>query len=125
MLMTEQHILRDRYHGSVMVKVRNLYKQTRDDVDRWCRTVLVPLELELKERATEIKRRHESLERVFRKDTQVQQEISDLDAQIQQLRQRITTLDHFGNRLTELGTRNQRIPGNVITLHAPQVSKSA
>jgi hypothetical protein len=125
MLMTEQHVLRDRYHGSVMVKIRNLYKQTRDDVDRWCRTVLVPLELELKERATEIRRRHESLERVYRKDSQVQDEISDLDQQIQQLKQRITTLDHFASRLTECGTRNQRVPGNVITLHAPPVSRSA
>ncbi len=125
MVMTEQHILRDRYHGAVMVKIRNLYKQTRDDVDRWCRTVLVPLELELKERATEIKRRHESLERVYRKDSQVQDELSDLDAQIRNMRQRITTLDHFVNRLNECGTRSPRVSGNVINMHTAGVSRSA
>lgn len=125
MIMTEQHILRDRYHGAVMVKIRKLYKQTRDDVDRWCRTVLVPLELELKERATEIKRRHESLERVYRKDTQVRDEILDMEDQVKKLRERLATMDHFMNRLNECGSRSQRVPGNVINLHSPPVFRSA
>ena len=125
MVMTEQHILRDRYHGSVMVKVRNLYKQTRDDVDRWCRTVLVPLELEIKERANDIKRRHTSLVRVYKKDSEVQDEINDLAKREQQFRQRLTTMDHFMRRLTECGERNNRYPGNVISMHQTSVSRSA
>ncbi|MGI9319138.1 MAG: hypothetical protein ACR2QW_17565, partial [bacterium] len=126
MVMTEQHILRDRYHGAVMSRIRNLYKQTRDDVDRWCRTVLVPLELELKDRANEIKRRHSSLERVYSKDAKLQDEISDLEAQLLQFRQRLTTMEHFLRRLTECGERNTRYPVNVINLHPPAAtSKSA
>ncbi|MGB5708993.1 MAG: dynamin family protein [Arenicellales bacterium] len=126
MIMTEQHILRDRYHGAVMSRIRNLYKQTRDDVDRWCRTVLVPLELELKDRANEIKRRHASLERVYNKDSKLQDEISDLEAQLQQYRQRLTTMEHFLRRLSECGELNTRYPGNVINLHPPAAtSKSA
>lgn len=126
MIMTEQHILRDRYHGAVMSRIRNLYKQTRDDVDRWCRTVLVPLELELKDRANEIKRRHASLERVYNKDSKLQDEISDLEAQLQQYRQRLTTMEHFLRRLSECGELNTRYPRNVINLHPPAAtSKSA
>lgn len=125
MIMTEQHILRDRYHASVMIRIRNLYKQTRDDVDRWCRTVLVPLELELKERATEIRLRNASLERVFRKDTQVKEEIQDLLATGTQLKERVTTMEHFMRRLNECGERNQRFVGNVVNLHAAPISKSA
>lgn len=126
MVMTEQHILRDRYHGAVMSRIRNLYKQTRDDVDRWCRTVLVPLELELKDRANEIKRRHASLERVYSKDAKLQDEISDLEAQLVRFRQRQTTLEHFLRRLSECGEHNTRYPVNVINLHPPAAtSKSA
>ena len=125
MIMTEQHILRDRYHGSVMVKVRNLYKQTRDDVDRWCRTVLVPLELEIKDRANDIKRRHASLDRVFKKESEVQDEISDLMAREQQFRQRLTTMEHFIRRLDDCGEHNVRYPGNVINIHQPTITRSA
>ena len=124
MVLTEQHILRDRYHGEVMVKVRKLYKQTRDDVDRWCRTVLVPLELELKERATEIKQRHQRLERVYNKDTEVMDEISDMKKRATHLQQRLTTMDHFVNRLAECGERSNKMPGNVISLHTATASKS-
>jgi len=124
MVMTEQHILRDRYHGEVMIKVRKLYKQTRDDVDRWCRTVLVPLELELKERATEIKQRHQRLERVYNKDTEVMDEISDMKKRATHLQQRLTTMDHFVNRLTECGERSNKMPGNVINLPTAAASKS-
>lgn len=116
MIMTEQHILRDRYHGSVMIRIRNLYKQTRDDVDRWCRNVLIPLDLELKDRANEIKRRHDSLERVRSKSSVLQDEINDLDERLQTYQQRLTTMEHFLRRITECGERTNRIPGNVIPL---------
>lgn len=122
MIMTEQHILRDRYHGSVMIRIRNLYKQTRDDVDRWCRTVIVPLDLELKDRATEIKRRHASLERVRNKGSVIQDEVDDLEERMQIYRQRLTTMEHFLRRLSECGERSNRIPGNVINLPTANVA---
>ncbi len=125
MVLTEQHILRDRYHASVMAKIRKLYKQTRDDVDRWCRTVLVPLELELKERALEINKRQESLERIKNKDSQVVDEIVILQEKCLLLRQRVTTMEHFVRRLSECNERNTKYPGNVISMHVPATSSSA
>jgi hypothetical protein len=125
MVLTEQHILRDRYHASVMVKIRKLYKQTRDDVDRWCRTVLVPLELELKERATEIRKRQESLGRIKNKESRVVDEIAQLEQSSRLLDQRTNTIDHFARRLSECSERNSKYPGNVVNLHTSAASRGA
>ncbi len=125
MVLTEQHVLRDRYHASVMVKIRKLYKQTRDDVDRWCRTVLVPLELELKERATEIIRRQESLERIKNKETKVVDEIANLQQSSRLLAQRTNTVDHFVRRLSECSERNNKFSANVVNLHASSATRNA
>jgi archaellum biogenesis ATPase FlaH len=116
MVITEQNALRDRYHASVMVKIRKLYKQTRDEIDLWCRSVLVPLELELNERESQLKRRLLNLERVRNEDSVMMDEIRVLQSRLQGHHQRIKTIDHFMNRLDELSKEEKPILGNVIDL---------
>ena len=125
MIMTEQHILRNRYHSSVMVKVRNLYKQTREDVDRWCRTVLVPLELEMKDRAGEIKRRKSSLDRIKSKDVKVLDEIGNLQVQRDEAKKQLSTMEHFMQRIQECGDKSSKMPENVIKIHRNSPSSMA
>ena len=117
MIMTEQHILRDRYYNAVMVKIRDLYKQTREEVDSWCRTVLIPLELELKERANEIKRRKASLDRIKSKDARVLDEITALKAQSDEDRHQLAILEDFTRQLSDSTEQMSRLPENVIDIH--------
>ena len=95
MVMTEQNALRDRYHASVMVKLRKLYAQTRDDIELWCRTVLVPLELEIRERESQLRKRLLSLERIRSKDSDIDEELKVLEGRLERHQQRLATLNHF------------------------------
>ncbi len=74
-VLTEQLLLRNRYQTAVMFKVRGLYKQTVDDIELWCRTVLVPIELEIKERQAHLRRRLSSLERIQNSDADLNREL--------------------------------------------------
>ena len=122
MVITEQNALRDRYHASVMVKIRKLYKQARDEIDLWCRSVLVPLELELKERESQLKRRLLNLERVRNEDSMMMDEIRVLSSRLQGHQQRMKTIDHFMNRLDELSQEEKPLLGNVIDLQTRTVA---
>jgi len=51
-------------------------------------------------------------------------EISDMKKRATHLQQRLTTMDHFVNRLTECGERSNKMPGNVINLPTAAASKS-
>jgi hypothetical protein len=117
MVMTEQNALRDRYHASVMVKLRKLYAQTRDDIELWCRTVLVPLELEIRERESQLRRRLLSLERIRNKDSDIDDELKVLEGRLERHHQRLATLNHFNHRLEECATAIVPEPNNVINLN--------
>jgi hypothetical protein len=116
MVMTEQHALRDRYHASVMVKIRTLYVQTRDEVELWCRNALVPLELELKEKGAQLKKRLLSLERIRSKDSGLADEIRILESRMEGHRQRKNTIDHFILRLEEISHYDKPKVSNVIDM---------
>ena len=116
MLMTEQNALRDRYHASVMVKVRKLYIQTKDEVELWCKTVLTPLELELRDKSAHLKKRLLSLERVRKQDSGVLDELNLLQSRVQSLTQRKNTVNHFKKRLEQLSEDEKPVLSNVISM---------
>ncbi|MEM7193656.1 MAG: dynamin family protein [Pseudomonadota bacterium] len=118
MVMTEQNALRDRYHASVMVKIRRLYAQTRDEIELWCRTVMVPLELEIKERENQLKRRLLSLERIRRKDTDLDEELHVLNARVNKHQQRLNALNHFKQRMEELANKDNIDVTNIIDMQS-------
>ena len=118
MMMTEQNALRDRYHASVMIKIRKLYVQTRDEVERWCKNALVPLELELRERGSFLKKRLLSLERVRNQDSGLQDELRVLQSRIESHQQRENTIKHFYTRLEEIARDEKPTVSNVIDMHA-------
>ena len=118
MVMTEQNALRDRYHASVMVKIRKLYVQTRDEAELWCRNSLVPLELELKEKSGQLKKRLISMERIRSKDTGLIDELKVLQSRMQGHQQRKNTIDHFISRLDELSSVSKPDVSNVIELRS-------
>ena len=125
MVMTEQHVLRDRYYTAVMIKIRSLYQQTREEVDHWCRTVLIPLELELKERANEIKRRKASLDRIKSKDSKALDEITALTAQSEEDRHQLAALEGFIRRISQKVGKTPKLPKNVVDIHRHNQSSAA
>jgi len=116
MVMTEQSALRDRYHASVMVKIRKLYVQTRDEAELWCRNSLVPLELELKEKGSQLKKRLISMERIRSDDIGLIDELKVLKSRMKGHQQRKNTIDHFIRRLDEISSFSEPDISNVIEL---------
>jgi len=119
LMMTGQEALRDRHYAAVTVKLHRLYTRTRDDIDLWCRSVLIPLELEVKEREVLLKKRLLSLERIRDKSANLQDELRVTQSRLNRHQQRYKTLVHFLNRLDALSEQNQPDLSNVISLHRP------
>lgn len=118
MVMTEQNALRDRYYASVMIKIKTLYMQTRDEAELWCRNALVPLELELKEKGTQLKKRLLSLERLRSNDSGLVEEVQVLESRMEGHRQRKNAVDHFVRRLDEISNETKPDISNVIEIRS-------
>ncbi len=116
--MTEQMILRNRYYSSVMLRIRELYKQTGNDVGVWYRNVLMPLELEIKERQAQLRRRMISLERIQNTDADLIRELETANHRYQKFINQKMALSDQLNRFVALSTSEKEIStDNVIRLH--------
>ncbi len=112
----EKRIL-TRKHASALTKIRNVYLQATDDVSIWVRNALVPLELELKKKRSQIEKRLENLKRIRNQDSELVDEIKVLESRLKIHRQRNNAVAYFITRLDEITRNNRPDIDSIADLH--------
>ncbi|MDH3639083.1 MAG: dynamin family protein [Gammaproteobacteria bacterium] len=66
MVMTEQMVLTRRFYSSVVSKIRQIFKRANRDVDAWLKTIMSPMEAQVREHQVQLRRRLESIKRIHK-----------------------------------------------------------
>lgn len=66
MVMTEQMVLTRRFYASVVSKIRQIFKRANRDVDEWLKTMMSPMEVQVREHQVQLRRRLESIKRIHK-----------------------------------------------------------
>ncbi len=66
MVITEQMILTRRFYASVVSKIRQIFKRANRDVDDWLKTIMSPMEAQVREHQVQLRRRLESIKRIHK-----------------------------------------------------------
>ena len=103
----EQNPIKMRDHISMLVRIRKIYSQVGNEVDLWCRNVLVPLELEVREKSHQLQKRQQSLQRVQKKDSDMAGEIKVLNSGIVRYQSQLEKIDEFHQQLDELPNKEK------------------
>lgn len=64
MLLSEQMSLVKRFRETVMARVREIYERANSDADNWLRTLMSPMESQIREYQSMLQRRLESIKRI-------------------------------------------------------------
>ncbi|KAA3625731.1 MAG: GTPase [Proteobacteria bacterium] len=78
MVMTEQKVLVRRYYDTVMSKVREVFERANRDVEDWIRSVMSPLETEIREHQGQLRRRLESMKRISRTGDSLEERMEEM-----------------------------------------------
>ncbi len=78
LVMTEQNTLVKRYYDTVMSKVRDVFERAGRDVDDWIRSVMSPLETEIREHQSQLRRRLESMKRISRTGDSLEERMEEM-----------------------------------------------
>lgn len=78
MVMTEQKVLVKRYYDTVMSKVREVFERANRDVEDWIRSVMSPLETEIREHQGQLRRRLESMKRISRTGDSLEERMEEM-----------------------------------------------
>ena len=86
MIMTEQMVVTRRFYVSVVAKIKQTYERANRDAHNWLRTIMSPMESQVREHQVQLRRRLESIKRIHTaRDT---------------LEYRLTELEHVRDGIT-------------------------
>ena len=82
-----------RFFETVASRVRHLYDIANRDVEAWLKSVMSPLETQVREHQMQLRRRLESIKRIHRASDELEERVAELVAQAEALEAQARSLD--------------------------------
>ena len=109
LVFTEQRALTRKFFESSVVKIRAIYKMANHDADNWLKTIMSPMESQVREHQVQLRRRLESIKRIHQASDTLEERVQELEQirdaireQERNLESRVTkvlaTLDYDNSR---------------------------
>jgi len=77
-VMTEQMVVARRFYDSVVLKVKQIFDRANSDADDWLRTIMSPMESQVREHQVQLRRRLESIKRIHKASDTLEDRLSEL-----------------------------------------------
>lgn len=78
MVMTEQMVLTRRFYDSVVAKIKLTYERANSDAREWLRTIMSPMESQIREHQVQLRRRLESIHRIHKASDTLDDRLAEL-----------------------------------------------
>ncbi len=79
LVMTEQKAVTRKFFESSVAKVRAIYKMANRDADGWLRTIMNPMEAQVRERQIQLRRRLESIKHIHQASDTLEDRLGELE----------------------------------------------
>lgn len=79
MVMTEQMVLTRRFYDSVVAKVKQTFDRANRDAYDWLRTIMSPMETQVREHQVQLRRRLESIKRIHTASDTLEDRLDELE----------------------------------------------
>jgi hypothetical protein len=93
-LRTEQKTLTDQFFDSSVAKVRAIYKMANKDADNWLKTIMSPMEAQVREHQIQLPRRLESIKRIHQASDTLEDRLKELEHIRDGIREQETGLEN-------------------------------
>ncbi len=105
LLTHDKKNITQRFFEEVAVQIRHAFEQANKDAETWLRALMAPMETQIREHHTQLKRRLESIKRIHEATDSLEERIAELRNNENTLAGQIAVLDAFDHRLNELLAR--------------------
>jgi len=94
-VMTEQMVVSRRFYDSVVLKVRQIFERANSDADDWLRTIMSPMESQVREHQVQLRRRLESIKRIHKASDTLNDRLEELTHVKEGIQNQKATMDEF------------------------------
>ena len=107
-LTRDKWSLIERFFDTVVSKSREVFAAAERDTEAWIRSLLPPIEVQVREQRAQLKKRAESVQRIRDAQESLDERISVLEDALEEAQGRLAELKHFTARVHQLASREPR-----------------
>jgi len=79
LVLTEQRVLTRKFFESSVAKIRAIFKMANRDADNWLKTIMSPMESQVREHQVQLRRRLESIKRIHQASDTLEERVNELE----------------------------------------------
>lgn len=100
LLTTEQHTLTTRFFETLASRVVQVFDATNREAENWLKSIMSPMETQVREHQMQLRRRLESVKRIHKAADTLEDRILELDQALQEIRRQLRELDAIEGDIT-------------------------
>jgi len=104
-LTRDRWTLMERFFETVVAKSREIFSAAERDTEAWVKSLLPPIELQVREQRAQLKKRAESISKIRDAQGSLDERISELELALEDTQARLAALGRFADRVHEIGAR--------------------
>ena len=104
-LTRDRWTLMERFFETVVAKSREIFSAAERDTEAWVKSLLPPIELQVREQRAQLKKRAESISKIRDAQGSLDERISELELALEDTQARLAALRRFAGRVHEIGAR--------------------
>jgi Dynamin family len=122
LLTNEKWILMRKFFESVATRMKVIYERASQECSQWLRAIMAPLEGQIKDTQGQLRRRLESVRRVFDASDSLEEKITEMDVSRSQVDQQLEILEELSSRVLELTAPRSiyQAPPSAVSAVAPE-----
>ncbi len=106
-LTTEKWRLMERFFDTVVSKSREIFATAERDTEAWIKSLLPPLETQVREQRTQLRKRAESVSKIRDAQGSLDERIAELEEALEDAQSKLGTLKRLTDRIHDVGARAQ------------------
>jgi Dynamin family len=115
-LTRDRWTLMERFFETVVAKSREIFAAAERDTEAWVKSLLPPIELQVREQRSQLKKRAESISKIRDAQGSLDERITELEQALEDTQARLAELKRRSDRVQEIGAR---IPDELVLAEEP------
>ena len=102
MLMTEQKVVTKKFYESAVARIRTIFASANRDADNWLKTIMSPMESQVREHQVQLRRRLESIKRIHKASDTLEDRLGELKHVRDGMREQEKAMENQVERIMKL-----------------------
>lgn len=107
LVMLDQGVITDRFFDSVSSRIRQIFQKANKDADNWLKTIMSPMEAQIREHQIQLRRRLESIKRIHKASDTLDDRLAELKYVRDGIIEQGSKMGHINRKMKKILARDE------------------